>query len=106
MLAMELMTASLMGEPAISVQNLCKQYEEGKNGKGFALEHISFQLQAGTILGLIGENGAGKTTLIKLLLNAIAKDSGSIRFWGKDLLAAEKKIKSEIGVVLDEGFFL
>lgn len=90
---------------AIAVEHLNKQYQVKHGGEGFALKDISFSLPQGTILGLIGENGAGKTTLIKLLLNAIAKDSGNIRFWGKDLQTAEKEIKSQIGVVLDEGFF-
>ena len=90
---------------AIAVEHLNKQYQVKHGGEGFALKDISFSLPQGTILGLIGENGAGKTTLIKLLLNAIAKDSGNIRFWGKDMQTAEKEIKSQIGVVLDEGFF-
>lgn len=105
MFAMEWTAALAAAEPAISVEHLNKQYQVKPGGKNFALKDISFALPQGTILGLIGENGAGKTTLIKLLLNAITKDSGDIRFWGKDLQTAEKDIKSEIGVVLDEGFF-
>ena len=96
---------SAMERAAIAAEHLNKQYHVKHGGEGFALTDISFSLPQGTILGLIGENGAGKTTLIKLLLNAIAKDSGNIRFWGKDLQTAEKEIKSDIGVVLDEGFF-
>lgn len=105
MFAVDFMTAVSGAAPAISVEHLNKKYQETKNGKGFALRDISFTLPAGTILGLIGENGAGKTTLIKLLLNAISLDSGKITFWGKDRKTAEQEIKSEIGVVLDEGFF-
>lgn len=105
MFAVDFMTSISSEVAAISVAHLNKQYEEPKNSKGFALRDVSFTLPAGTILGLIGENGAGKTTLIKLLLNAISRDSGSIRFWGKDLDYHEKEIKSQIGVVLDEGFF-
>ncbi len=105
MLAMEWMTAASSEEAAIAVEHLHKQYGKKHTDNGFALEDISFALPQGTILGLIGENGAGKTTLIKLLLNAIAKDSGAIRFWGKNLAEDEKEIKSQIGVVLDEGFF-
>lgn len=88
-------------EPSIRVEQVSKRYAQG----GFTLEPLSFTLPCGTILGLMGENGAGKTTLMKLLCNAITKDSGTIQFWGKDHIAYEKEIKSQIGVVLDEGFF-
>lgn len=105
MIAVDFVTTMSGVAPAIAVEHLNKKYQENKNGNGFALQDVSFILPAGTILGLIGENGAGKTTLIKLLLNAISRDSGEITFWGKDGQQAEKEIKSDIGVVLDEGFF-
>ena len=45
-------------EHAIQVRGLTKKY------KDFTLDHISFDLPGGTIMGLIGENGSGKSTLI------------------------------------------
>ena len=45
--------------PAISVQALSKTYPK------FKLNNISFELEPGTIMGLIGRNGAGKTTILK-----------------------------------------
>lgn len=78
---------------AVEVKELTKKF------KGFALDHVSFSLPAGCIMGLVGENGAGKSTTLKLLLNMIQKDSGRITILGKD----EKNIdKNEIGVVFDE----
>jgi ABC-2 type transport system ATP-binding protein len=53
-------------------------------------------------MGLIGPNGAGKTTLIKLILNLIHRDAGSIRVFGLDNLSHEAEIKSRIGYVPDE----
>ena len=50
-----------------------------KNYPGFSLNHLNLTLPSGCILGLIGENGAGKTTTIKLILDIIKKDSGSIQ---------------------------
>ena len=73
-----------------------------KNYPGFCLDHISFSVPKGMIVGLIGENGAGKTTTINLILHAIEKDSGKILVFGKDHLQFEKEIKQEIGVVQDE----
>lgn len=52
-------------------------------------------------MGLIGENGAGKTTTIKLILNMIGMDAGSIHVFGMDHVDCEREIKSQIGVVLD-----
>lgn len=78
---------------AVDVKELTKKF------KGFTLDHVSFSLPAGCIMGLVGENGAGKSTTLKLLLNMIQKDSGRITILGKD----EKNIdKNEIGVVFDE----
>jgi ABC-2 type transport system ATP-binding protein len=53
-------------------------------------------------MGLIGPNGAGKTTLIKLILNLVYRDAGSIRVFGLDNRAHEAEIKSRIGYVPDE----
>ena len=73
-----------------------------KNYPGFSLNHLNLTLPSGCILGLIGENGAGKTTTIKLILDIIKKDSGSIRILGRDCTSATTILKEEIGVVLDE----
>ena len=73
-----------------------------KNYPGFSLNHLNLTLPSGCILGLIGENGAGKTTTIKLILDIIKKDSGSIRILGRDCTSETTILKDEVGVVLDE----
>lgn len=78
---------------AVEVKELTKKF------KGFTLDHVSFSLPAGCIMGLVGENGAGKSTTIKLLLDMLRKDGGTISILGKD----EKRVsKDDIGVVFDE----
>ncbi len=77
----------------------------GKKYEGFALSDVTFRLPRGYIMGLIGPNGAGKTTLIKLILNLVRRDTGSIRAFGLDNLAHEAEIKSRIGFVPDEPHF-
>lgn len=82
---------------AIECRDLTKTYT------GFSLDHVTFTLPAGCILGLVGENGAGKSTTLKLLMNAIARDEGSVSLLGTDNRSpAFLDTKQDIGVVLDE----
>ena len=82
----------------LEVKNLNKKY------KDFQLKNVNLSLPKGMIMGLIGENGAGKTTTIKAILNIINTDSGEIKIFGLDNKKEEKKIKEDIGVVLDDSF--
>lgn len=86
-------------EPSIRIANLTKRYDD------FALDDVSFELPAGGIMGFVGENGAGKTTTIKLILNLITRDAGSIEVFGMDHIADERRIKADVGVVLDQCAF-
>ena len=81
----------------IEIKNVTKKYD------GFLLDKISFNVPAGSIVGLIGENGAGKTTTIKSILNII-KSEGTVKIFNKDINQNEKEIKQNIGVVLDDSF--
>ncbi len=81
---------------AIEIRGLTKTY------KDFALDNLDLTLLQGTIMGLIGENGAGKSTTIKLILDMIKRDSGSITLLGKDNKANLRLTKEKIGVVLDD----
>lgn len=73
--------------------------------KNFILDNVSFSLEKGAIMGFVGENGAGKTTTIKLMINAIGKNSGEINIFGKDNDKEEVFIKNNIGYVPDEDYF-
>lgn len=79
-------------EAALEIKNLTKQYA------GFTLDHVSFSVPKGTIVGLIGENGAGKSTTLKAALGLIHPDEGSVTFWDQEL---SQEIKEDIGVVFD-----
>ena len=78
---------------ALEIKSLNKSYP------GFALDNLNLTLPQGCILGLIGENGAGKSTTIKLILDLIRPDSGSITILGTEHTRLSRE---DIGVVLDE----
>ena len=86
-------------ENILEVKNLCKKY------KGFELQNVNITLPKGMIMGFIGENGAGKTTTIKAILDIIKNYTGEIKIFGLDNRKEDKKIKEDIGVVLDDMFF-
>lgn len=79
---------------SVEIKNLCKKYDD------FELKDISFSIEAGTIMGLIGENGAGKTTIIKSILSII-KYEGEILVFGDKLNVENKQY---INAVLDDIF--
>jgi ABC-2 type transport system ATP-binding protein len=75
---------------AILVCNdLCKRY-----GRVQALEHVSFQVEPGKIVGLLGPNGSGKTTLIKMANGLIGWDSGELLIDGMAPCQATKSLVS------------
>lgn len=86
-------------------ENIFEVRNLNKNYKGFKLKDINLTLPKGMIMGLIGENGAGKTTTIKSILNLTKVDSGEVKIFGLNIKEDEKKIKEDIGVVLDDSFF-
>ncbi len=78
----------------ILVRDLCKRYDD------FLLDHVSFQVPKGRIVGFIGENGAGKSTTINLILDEIKADSGYIELFGME--NTTPAVRENIGVVFDE----
>lgn len=78
---------------ALVISGLTKTYQD------FVLDHVSFTVPAGSIVGLIGENGAGKSTTINAALGLIQKEAGEVSVLGKEEL--DREIKEQIGVVFD-----
>lgn len=77
----------------LKLDGLCKQYP------AFRLENVSFSMEAGTIMGLIGRNGAGKTTTLKSMLHLVHPDAGTVTICGLDMDKDEREIRSRIGFV-------
>lgn len=70
----------LFNAPVVEVQDLTKEFDGTT-----AVNHLSFTVPRGQILGLLGANGAGKTTAIQILLGLVKPTTGFIKIFGKDL---------------------
>ena len=82
---------------AIEIKGLTKRYRD------FALEGLDLTLPMGCVLGLVGANGAGKSTTIRLIMDALERDGGTVEVLGVDNQSRDfRRVKEEIGVVLDE----
>lgn len=75
----------------LEVQGLTKHYPS------FLLDGVSFSLEEGRIMGLIGRNGAGKTTTLKSIFHLVHPDGGMVRVFGQDMPEREREIKPRVG---------
>lgn len=80
----------------LTVQNLTKLFGKAPKKVFTAVDHISFELRKGEILGLLGPNGAGKTTTIQMLLGVLTPSSGSIFYFGKDFTRNREDILEKV----------
>ena len=73
-----------------------------------AVENVSFQIQEGKTLGLVGESGCGKTTVARLILKLLDADEGRIIFMGKDLVPLSaremKPLRREIQIIFQDPY--
>ncbi len=86
-----------MAEKIIETENLTYSYDGN-----MAVDHISFSVEKGEILGFLGPNGAGKTTTVKMLTGQFAPQEGRARVLGFDVAQEPKKIHEKIGVCFEE----
>ncbi len=76
----------------IEVRDLTKRY-----GDNLAVDHISFDVNEGEILGLLGPNGAGKTTTMRVLTCFMPATSGSVKVAGYDVFTQSLEVRKRIG---------
>jgi len=81
----------------ISINNLSKSY-----GRNVVINDLSFSLQRGRIIGLLGENGIGKTTLLKLMADILKPDSGVILIDGQEV---SRKTSSKVSFLMEPKHF-
>ncbi len=86
----------------LEVENLHKIYNNGTH----ALKGVSFKVQEGEFLIIIGLSGSGKSTLLRCVNRLIEPTSGKVRFFGKDITHIKgeelRKVKSQIGMVFQQ----
>ena len=81
----------------IEVENLTKAY-----GSLTAVDHISFNVEQGTMLGFLGINGAGKSTAINMLSTLLQPDDGTATICGHRLGKEDDAIRRKIGIVYQQ----
>ena len=87
---------------SIQVKNLTHIYEKGMPNESVALENISFEVEDGSFLGVIGHTGSGKSTLLQHLNGLLKPTEGTIVIGGVDITAPDVKmvdIRKKIGLV-------
>jgi len=87
----------------IEIENLTKSFKRKKQKEKFtAVDHVSFSIKQGEILGFIGKNGAGKTTTLKMLSGLILPDEGKATIDGYDIVNDNNILKNKIGLLAGE----
>lgn len=82
-----------MTQAAIYADNLTYRY-----GDNLAVDHISFEVAPGEVIGFLGPNGAGKSTTVKLLTGQLTPDEGSAVLLGMDVVKQRKQVQRQVGV--------
>lgn len=84
----------------IEVERVSKTIDKKEIIKG-----ITFQVNQGEILGILGRNGAGKTSLMKALLNIVTPSEGTIQLLGKSVTKEDNSVLGEIGCLIETPVF-
>lgn len=97
--------AERLAKPALVVEGLEKSFFRFGDGK-FTVKDVSFTLERGYMLGLIGRNGAGKSTLLRMIMQNIPRKHGVIEIAGYSVATHAAEAKQAIGYVGEDFYFL
>jgi len=86
----------------IEARSLCKVWSKGAKP---ALNNVSFTVEAGEIVGLLGHNGAGKSTIVGIMLGMVRPDSGEVFINGASVQTQRAKALRSIGAIFESAVF-
>jgi ABC-2 type transport system ATP-binding protein len=81
-----------MAEQVISAEGLTRRF-----GDFLAVDHVSFNVQAGEVVGYLGPNGSGKTTTIRMLLGLLLPSEGHAQVLGYDVVKQSERVRERVG---------
>ncbi len=81
------------GTPLLELEGVSKRF-----GPVQALDRVDFAINAGEVIGLVGDNGAGKSTLVKAIAGIHSPDAGTIRFEGEEVRIKGPQDATELGI--------
>jgi ABC-2 type transport system ATP-binding protein len=87
--------------PVLEFDNIARSYKQGVP----VLQNLSFSMQEGEVVGLLGRNGAGKTTVIRIAMGMLFPHAGAVRVFGLSPTADPVAVKSRVGHVSEEQVF-
>src|SRR5262249_17155068 len=94
--------------PLVRLENVSKQFQPGSGPVVHAVNGISFSIDAGETVALIGESGSGKSTCARLALRLIDPTSGTIEFAGRELSSLTRdelrRLRSQMTIVFQEPY--
>ncbi len=90
------MTDALL-DPVVSVRDLCVRF-----GSRTALHDVSFTVESGRILAIVGANGAGKSTLFRAITGLVPADQGSVELLGCSSAALSSSVRARVAFVSEE----
>jgi ABC-2 type transport system ATP-binding protein len=93
--------------PAVDVRDLRKDFRRrGKrDGPGVALQSLTFTVERGECVAILGQNGSGKSTLVRVLSTLLLADGGTARVFGHDVVAEARTVRRLVNRVSVEASF-
>ncbi|WP_198027680.1 energy-coupling factor ABC transporter ATP-binding protein, partial [Paenibacillus forsythiae] len=93
-----------MAVPVMEFDRVCFRYSDGNSGGSWALDQISFSVEKGEFIGIVGANGSGKSTLAQLMNGLLCPHSGRVTVLGGDTSdkRCRERLWMKVGLVFQQ----